>query len=665
MGRQQASGRFRLYGPDRLSSRLQGLLEPRSERVRTAVLMTALFVAYVFSARLGIDLPGAHGVVTPVWAPTGIALVGLVLYGPGLWPAVALGAIVANSTSGASGPEAVLISVGNTLEAIVGSMLLRRVEFRPALDRVRDVFALVLFGAIVSTAIAASNGVTTLWALGDISGSDYPSEWLLWWIGDGMGDLIVAPLLFVLWTRPWRHLDATRRLEALAVLALLVSVSAAVFLGGLWRYPHMLFPLLIWSVLRFKQLGAVTSSFVVAAFAVAGAVHGTTPLGNGGTTEILQILEALTGGVAFSLLILGAVLAERAKAESDLAGAHASLAEAQELAHIGSWEWDIPSNRITWSDELYRLYELEPQSVEIDYETYVNRVHPEDRELVRRSVSEATAQRRPFAFEHRIQLSDERIRWVQGRGQVIVDEAGTPVRMVGTSQEITERKRVDELRDSILAAVSHELRTPLTSIIGFAVTLKERSAGLEEQTRREMIDHLAAQANKLGQLLSDLLDIDRLRRGFVQPSMRATDVGELVHQIAREYSSTGRDIKVEAESAIAEVDAPKVERIVDNLLANAVAYTAVDSEIAIRVENKPEGVLISVDDRGPGVPEEERTAIFEIFNRGSGSLNVSGTGIGLSLVAQFTALHGGRAWVEDNPGGGASFKVFLPARPAR
>jgi PAS domain S-box-containing protein len=632
--------------------------------VRNAVLMAGLFLAYVTAAKLGIGLPGAHGVVTPVWAPTGIALVALVLYGPGLWPAVALGALVANATSGASAPEAVLISVGNTLEAVVGSMLLRRADFRPALDRVRDVFALVLFGAIVSTAISATNGVTTLWAFRDVSGSDYASNWLLWWIGDGMGDLIVAPLLFVLiWARPWRHLDASGRVEALALLALLVLVSSAVFLGGLWRYPHMLFPLLIWSVLRFKQFGAVTSSFVVAAFAVAGAVHGTTPLGSGGTTEILQILEALTGGVAFSVLILGAVLAERSQAESELASAHASLAEAQELAHLGSWEWDIPSNRITWSDELYRLYDLEPQSVEIDYETYVTQVHPEDREHVQRMVKEAATEQRPFAFEHRIQLSEGRIRWVQGRGRVIVGEEGTPLRMLGTSQDITERKRVDELRDSILSAVSHELRTPLTSIIGFAVTLKERGTRLEERTRTEIIEHLAEQADKLGRLLSDLLDIDRLRRGFVQLSLRPTDVGELVDQIAREYSNW-RDIKVEAESAIAEVDAPKVERIVDNLLANAVAYSSAGSEISVRVENHQNGVLIAVDDRGPGVAEEEREAIFEIFTRGSANINVSGTGVGLSLVAQFTALHGGRAWVEDNPGGGASFKVFLPARQA-
>ncbi len=625
-------------------------------------MMVALFVSYVASAKLGIEVPAAHGVITPVWAPTGIALAALVLYGPRLWPAVALGAVVANATSGASGIDALFISVGNTLEAVVGSVLLRRAGFRPALDRVKDVFSFILLAAVGSTSIAATNGVTTLWISGEVS--DYGSDWLLWWIGDAMGALLVAPLILVLSTRPWRHLVNRSLLESFVLLVVLVTIGSIVFLGGQWRYPHLLFPPLIWAVLRFRQLGAVTSSFIVGALAIAGAVHGTTPLGSGSATEIVQILEALTAGVAVSLLILGAVLSERGEAELRLERANASLAEAQQLAHIGSWEWDIASDRVTWSDELYRLYGLEPQSVEIDYETYVSRVHPDDRERIQSAVREALAAREPFAFDHRIQWGDERTRWVQGRGRVIVDDSGTPVRMVGTSQDITERRRVDELRDSILSAVSHELRTPLTSIIGFAVTLKEKGASLAEQTRTEMVDHLADQAHKLERLLSDLLDLDRLRRGFVQPSFRESDVGELVAQVASGYAASNRTIEVDADHALAEIDPPKVERIIDNLLANAVKHTPPGTAISVLVRELDDGVLVEVNDRGSGIAEAERTTIFEIFNRGSGGTSdrSGGTGIGLSLVAQFTAMHGGRAWVEDNPGGGSSFRVFLPAR---
>jgi signal transduction histidine kinase len=239
------------------------------------------------------------------------------------------------------------------------------------------------------------------------------------------------------------------------------------------------------------------------------------------------------------------------------------------------------------------------------------------------------------------------------------------VRMLGTAQDITERRQIDELRDSILSAVSHELRTPLTSILGFAITLREKGGLVAEETRREMIDHLARQAKKLDSLLSDLLDLDRLRHGFVRPSFRATDIGRLVTQVASGHVSDTHEIDVRVVSAVAEVDAPKVERIVDNLLANAVSHTPPGTGVSVRVETGRDGVLIAVDDSGPGVAEEYREAIFEIFNRGEDHDGTPGTGIGLSLVAQFTALHGGRAWVEPSPAGGASFRVFLPdKRPA-
>jgi PAS domain S-box-containing protein len=624
---------------------------------RYALLLGVLFGVYVAAARLGIELSVAHGVITPVWAPTGIALAALVLYGRRLWPAVALGALVANALSGASIQEAAAIAVGNTLEAIVGRELLVRANFRPALDRVRDVLALIVFGAVASTAISATNGVTTLWISGDVAGSSYDSEWLLWWIGDAMGDLLVAPLIFVLSTGSWRRLGRRARLEALALTAALVGVSAFVFLAGYWRYPHLLFPLLIWAVLRFGQLGAVTSSFVVSSIAIAGAIEGAIPLADRGATEAVQILEGLMAAVVVSLLILGAVLAERARAE-------ASLAEAQELAHIGSWEWDIATNRVFWSDELFRLWGRNPKAADVTYESYLASVHPADRELVEETVTRALADAEPFAFEHRIPLPDRRVRWIASRGRVITDESGAPVRMVGTAQDITERKRIDALRDSILSTVSHELRTPLTSIVGFAMTLKARGVKLAEPTAQEIVENLNEQAHKLDGLLSDLLDLDRLRHGFVLPSFRPTDVGELVSQVAAGHDSQSHRVHVVAETATAEVDAPKVERIVENLLANAFTHTPPGTEVRVRVRQHDGGVLIAVDDRGPGIAGEQREAIFEIFNRGTALADVRGTGIGLSLVSQFTALHGGRAWVEENPGGGSSFRVFLPGTRA-
>jgi PAS domain S-box-containing protein len=578
-----------------------------------------------------------------------------------VWPAIAVGAFVANATSGAELPLAAAITVGNTLEAIVGAALLRRVDFRPALDRVRDVFALVFLGAVLSTAIAATNGVTALLVAGDSSLHDYGSDWLLWWIGDGMGDLIVAPLILVLVAAPPRGLSRIRRLEAVCLLASLVAVGWFVFLAGYWRYPHLLFPLLIWAVLRFRQAGAVTASFVVASIAIAGAVHGSVPFGQGSATQTVQILEALLAGVTVSLLILGAVLAERETAEERLVGAYASLAEAQDVAHIGSWEWNIADDRITWSDELYRLYGLDPEAGAMTYDAYLGRLHPADAGMIRDTVARARGDGHAFAFEHRIVWDDGTVRWLHARGRVVRDASGAPVRMLGTSQDITDRKRLDELRDTILSTVSHELRTPLTAILGFALTLKEHGAHLAGTTYADVVGHLTEQAHRLEQLLSDLLDLDRLRHGVLTPTFRSTNIGELATRMASGYGDEGHVVWVDADHAIAEVDAPKVERIVENLLVNAVRHTPPGTEVRVRVSTDGDGVLLAVDDRGPGVPAAEREALFEVFTRGQGAA-APGTGIGLSLVAQFAALHGGRAWVEDNPGGGASFRVWLPAQ---
>jgi PAS domain S-box-containing protein len=616
------------------------------------VLFAAVGAAYVAAAKLGLALSVAHGVITPVWAPTGIALASMILFGRRVWPAILVAAFIANATSGAAIPVALAISVGNTLEALVGSALLSLVRFRPGLARVRDVIALIVLGAAVSTTVSATIGVTTLWIADDLK-SSYGFSWFLWWSGDAMGDLVVAPFLLVMFTAPLRSIvPSAKRIEALALLVLLAGVSAFVFLAGYWRYPHLIFPLFIWATLRFRQVGAVTSSLVLAAIAIAGAVSGNTPLGGAELTQVVLILEGLLAATTISVLILGAVIAERADAEE-------RLAEAQEVAHVGSWSWDIDTDQATWSAELYRLYGVTEGSP-MTYGSFLDAIHPDDRNRVRRAVDLALADTTPFAVDHRTITPGGHVRWLHARGRVILDASGRPAGMLGTAQDVTERKQLDQLRDSILSAVSHELRTPLTAIVGFAQTLKVRT--LEPTLRSLLIENLFVQAQRLEHLLADLLDLDRLRHGFVRPKFAETDIAQLVEQVTATHRDDHHPIALHTEPANAQVDAPKVERIVDNLIVNAMRHTPSGTQITVRVERRNGGIMIAVDDRGPGVPLEDREAIFEVFHRGARTNHVAGTGIGLSLVAQFTALHGGRAWVQENPGGGASFRVFLPER---
>ena len=276
---------------------IQGRLEritrrgAQSIRARSVLAFCVVTAAYIGGAKLGLELSVAHGVITPVWPPTGIALAALLLLGPRYWPAITLGAFISNVTSGASPEVAVPLAIGNTLEALAAVYLLRRVDFRPSLDRARDVLWLTLLAAFVSTAISATIGVTTLAIDGAPAASPYGSAWVLWWLGDAMGDLLVAPALLIVATQRPR-LDSRRALEAVGWFALLCGTSAVVFFGGWWRYPYPVFPVLVLATLRFRQLGAAVGCLTVTAIAeMSGIKNGSYKYPTGQASTIAPIIN--------------------------------------------------------------------------------------------------------------------------------------------------------------------------------------------------------------------------------------------------------------------------------------------------------------------------------------------------------------------------------------
>lgn len=638
-----------------------GTRTPDLSRVgaRAVLLFALVSGAYVGAAKLGLALDVSHGVITPVWAPSGIALAALLILGVRYWPAVALGAFVANATGDASLAVAAGITVGNTAAAVFGAFLVRRIGFTPALDRVRSVLALVIGGALLSTIVSATNGVTVL-TIADATEDPYGTAWVLWWFGDAMGVLMVAPVLLVLYAS--RHIRPTplRVVEGLGLLAAVAAMSAIVFLGGAWRYPYLIFPLLLWAALSFRQVGAASASFLVGAIGTWGAVEGQIPLGGDTATERVQLAQALFAVVVVSILVVGATLAEREAGRKALAQTAARLSEAQSIAHIGSWEWDLRSDTITWSDELYRIFGVEQGAAPLSYSPYLERVHPEDRARVDETVRQALADGQPFAVEHRLLLPDASERVISGRGRALI-EGGEPVSMVGTAQDVTEQRQVERLREDILSAVSHELRTPLTSVLGFALTLEERRSELDPETIDEIVTDIAQAARRLERLLADLLDIERLRVGHTVVRRERVDVGELVRRVVADYPLGNRAVSITGGPVAANVDGAKMERIVDNLVVNAAKHTPPGSPIQIRLETLGTDLLLVVEDKGPGIADEYKQEVFETFNRGPNVLSMApGAGIGLSLVARFAGIHGGRTWVEDVPGGGASFHVLIP-----
>jgi PAS domain S-box-containing protein len=290
--------------------------------------------------------------------------------------------------------------------------------------------------------------------------------------------------------------------------------------------------------------------------------------------------------------------------------------------------------------------------------------------------------------EYRIVGRDQRLIWIREEAEPLFDEKGRPSQLQGVMYDITEQKAAEErllqaldtekdasarlrllheMQNSFLQAVSHDLRTPLTSIMGNSITLEQKYGEMSEEDAKDLLRRTTANARKLHRLLTNLLDLDRISRGVIEPSRMEVDVARLAAGILEEVNAEGHPIELISGAGIqAYVDPGHVERVIENLVTNAIRYTPAGTPIWVAVEDTDEGLLIRVEDAGPGVPASLRDTIFEPFRQGTEQVEHSpGVGIGLSLVARFAELHGGRAWCEERKGGGASFNVLFPRDASR
>ena len=309
-------------------------------------------------------------------------------------------------------------------------------------------------------------------------------------------------------------------------------------------------------------------------------------------------------------------------------------------------------------------------------------VHPDDLELVAEADAETNRTGEPFSMEYRMIRKDGRVIWVQDEAALVHIRDRDPywqgflmdvterkeaearlARALDVEREATRRLRaLDDMKNTFLQAVSHDLRTPLAAILGLAVTLERGDVHLDEHDSKDLARRIAENSRKLDRLVTNLLDLDRLARGIVEPKLHPTDAGALVRRALSESELLASSrVEMDIDEVIVSVDGAKIERIVENLLANTLRHTPEDTTVWVRVKAMDDGVLIVVEDDGAGVPEEIREAIFEPFLQGPDAPQHSpGVGVGLALVSRFAELHGGRAWVEEREGGGASFRVWIP-----
>ena len=295
--------------------------------VRQKRLRGALLVAFVYlvAAKLGLTTAFTAEQVTLVWPPTGLALGVLVLLGPDLWPGLLLGAFVANLTAHQPPAVALAIAAGNTLEAMTAAWLLRRFIGTPmAHSWQRSMLAVVVFGAVLSTFISATIGVTTMCAGGLQPWSSFWPMWRTWWLGNAAGDLIVAPALLAFSARP-RDIRWPQRLEIAALVTGLAITSVVVFarrFDSAAHYPleYLVFPFMIWGAIRFGIAGAAFVNLLTATIAIWGTGKGFGPYAFGQGEERLMLLQIFLSVVSSSGLLLGATVSDRDAARVRRAG---------------------------------------------------------------------------------------------------------------------------------------------------------------------------------------------------------------------------------------------------------------------------------------------------------------------------------------------------------
>ncbi|HEY2473550.1 MAG TPA: MASE1 domain-containing protein [Candidatus Cybelea sp.] len=274
--------------------------------------------AYVAAARFGFSFAFATKQVTAIWPPTGIAMAALLLFGYRVWPGIWLGAFISNVSSAEPGWTAAAIATGNTLAPAFGNFLLRRFDFQNAIERVRDVLVLVVFGCAVAMTVSATSGVLFLALARIVPWSDVPSVWWVWWTGDAMGVLLVTPLLLTWILSAKQGTFAYGRALELALLAVTLAAASWVsFLSGL-PLRFSVYPFIIWTALRFRQRETATAIVVVAGIAIWATAHDLGPWGHGPFDQRLVQLDSWISVFAFTGLVLGAATAEKRAAQSAL-----------------------------------------------------------------------------------------------------------------------------------------------------------------------------------------------------------------------------------------------------------------------------------------------------------------------------------------------------------
>ena len=343
---------------------------------------------------------------------------------------------------------------------------------------------------------------------------------------------------------------------------------------------------------------------------------------------------------------------------------------------------------LTWSDEIYRIFEIDPEKFGATYDAFLDAIHPDDRELVNKAYTESLNSRKPYNITHRLLMKDGRVKYVNEICETSYGEDGKPLRSFGIVHDITELKQMEEKinelnrnlesrvieRTALLEAankdmegfsysISHDLRAPLRAINGFSKILHEEYVDKLDDEGKRLLNVVADNAHKMGQLIDDILAFSRAGRNEIEHSV--IDMKKLAASVWKELEPVmaNRDVRLDIlDIPPAEGDPAMMHQVVFNLLSNAVKFTQhrADARIEIGGHADKHETVYSFKDNGVGFDMQYAGKLFGVFQRLHGMDEFEGTGIGLAIVKRIITKHGGRVWAEGKINEGATVYFALP-----
>lgn len=343
-----------------------------------------------------------------------------------------------------------------------------------------------------------------------------------------------------------------------------------------------------------------------------------------------------------------------------------ALKRAQTIARLGSWEWDLKSGEYYWSDEMYRIFEHR-HSGKLTKNAYFRRIHPEDKVLVKTQLDNALESGRPTHFDYRLQLSGGRVRYIHSEVQAVLDNAGKAMRVVGTAQDVTAERSLDNAKDEFVSLASHQLRTPATGVKAYLGMLSEGFAGKLTDKQQKLLHEAVAANDRQLQVIDGLLSVAGIESGRMALAKTPTDLTKLAKLCVAEQQpfidEQEQEIEITKPSrpVLSEVDPGRLRMALDNLISNASKYTPAGGKITIKISARGNQAFITVSDTGIGIAKKDLNKLFVKFSRihSPRSIEAGGTGLGLYVVKYLVNLHGGDVVVESKPNKGSTFTIRL------